>query len=106
MGFYWDPSSLPELRDLPKEQRRQICESAQRRAGNRWEVLIAIILCIAAVTAVGIFVDHFKHPLFPPTLCFAVGFIATFLIFMRWYVSFIRPLIWERIRGLWSRCGY
>src|SRR5258706_14818574 len=37
VAFYLTPYSLPELRDLPKQQRRRICENAQRKAGDRWE---------------------------------------------------------------------
>jgi len=104
--FYLTPYSLPELRDLPKQQRRQICQNAQRKAEDRWEVLIAMGLCMVAITAVGKFLDHFTHPLFPRTLCFAVGFIGAFVIFARWHVSFLRPFIWEQIRDLCPRCGY
>ena len=106
VAFYWNPYSLPELRALPKQQRRQICQNAQRKAGDRWEVLVAFFLYMVAITAGGKILDHLEHPLFPRTLCFAVGSMAAFLIFMRWHVSFVRPFIWEQIRGLCPRCGY
>ena len=106
MAFYLTPYSLPELRDLPKQQRRRICENAERKAGDRWEVLVAMVLCLVVVAAVGKVLDHLKHPLFPRTLCFALGSMAAFLLFMRWRVSFVRPFIWEQIQGLCPRCGY
>jgi len=106
VAFYWTLHSLPELRDLPKEQRKQICQNAQRKAGDRWEVLIALFIYMAAITAVGKFLDHLKHPLLPRTLCFALGSLAAFLIFSLWHVSFLRPLIWKQIPGLCPRCGY
>jgi hypothetical protein len=113
VAIFWNPDSLPELKGLPKEQRKQIWNTAWKKAGNRWEVILAMLLFVASVSVGEELLDRFKyqyprifHPLFFRMICSGIGCFVAYLIYSHWTTSILRPLIWEQIPGLCPRCGY
>jgi hypothetical protein len=108
VAFYWNPDSLPELKGLPKEQRKAIWRNAWKKGGNRWEIVLAILLFGGSITVGEEVLHHYKYqyPLILRMLCSGIGWIVASLIYWHWTISVLRPLIWEQIPGLCPTCGY
>jgi len=108
VAFYWNPYYLPELKDLPKEQRKAIWRNAWKKAGNRWEILLAFLLFVAVISIGEQLLDHYRYqyPLVVRMLFSGIGIFAAQAIYTHWTTCFLRPLIWEQIPGLCQRCGY
>jgi len=105
-GIYWTRKSIPELRDLPAEERNRIWKIVVKKARWRWDVLISSILLGLLPIWVGNIIEGIKLPFVLWFLCLvAVASLAYFLYF-HWHVSILRPLVWEHILGLCPRCGY
>ena len=113
MAFYWNPYSLPELKALPKQQRKQIWQTAWKKAGNRWEIVLAILLFLVSVSIGEEVLDRFKfqypqifQPLIVRMLFSGFGWFVAYSVYSHWTTSVLRPLIWEQIPGLCPGCGY
>ncbi len=103
--FFWSSKSIPELRDLPSEERDRIWKAAVRKAGTRWDVTIsAILLGILPVIVLNRIGS--KWPLSLYLLCLAIWSLLGHFAFLQWHATILRPLIWEHIPGLCPRCGY
>jgi hypothetical protein len=113
VAFYWNPYYLPELKDLPREQRKEIWRNAWKKAGNRWEIVLAFLLFGASVSIGEELLDRFKYqyphifrPVIFRVLCSGIGWFVAYLVYSHWTSSVLRPLIWEQIPGLCPGCGY
>ena len=106
VGFDWNPYWLPELKNLPKAQRKRIWNTALKKAGNRWELILAGLLLGGLPLLVGTLINQYRLPSGIGFVLYLLAVGIVFAIHQHWMISFLRPRIYEQIPGLCPACGY
>jgi hypothetical protein len=106
VAFYWNPYSLPELKHLPKDERKRIWKTAWKQSRSRWQLVLAGILIGTGPYLAFILLERYLIFRALRFLLFLIIILAAHAIHMHWAVSFLRPRIWEQIPGLCPGCGY
>jgi hypothetical protein len=106
MVIVWNPYSIPELRHLPKAERKRIWKTAWKKSRGRWQLVLAG-MAIGAAPGIGnmLFQQYHVRILFR-VLLLLICMAGAHAIHMHWAVNFLRPRIWEQLPGLCPACGY
>jgi hypothetical protein len=106
MGLQWNPYSLPELKQLPKVERKRIWKNAWKKSRGRWQLILAAMFMGAFPWLANLVLEQYHWPRIVLFLLFLFAWAGGFAIYRHWLIEFVHPRIWEQIPGLCPRCGY
>src|SRR3954464_11793515 len=106
MGLLWNPYSLPELKQLPRNQRKEIWRTAWKKSSGEWRLVLAGLLIGASPWLFIFLVEHYPLAKFLRFMAVMIVYLTAVAIHQHWAISFLRARIWELIPGLCPACGY
>jgi len=106
VGLQWNPYSLPELKQLPKDERKRIWKNAWKKSRGRWQLILAGMFMGAFPWLANLVLEQYHWPRILRFLSFLLAWAAATAIHQHWVIEFLKPRIWEQIPGLCPRCGY